>query len=160
MKGELCSLWGPGTPDPPPAVQGTVWVKTPTWRGDIPTKFGGNALVIGLHCLLKDFRLRPGSKLQDVGVLGERCSVQTPSFQSWQALSASTLAASVWVRYPHPMLGFCPGGCLLGSPLPRGRMSMASTNLKGAPLSYVTALARSRAFLGCSQMGWCWRRGE
>lgn len=52
-----------------------------------------------------------------------------------------------YVRFRAP---FCPGGCLPGSPLPRGLVSMATTRLKGVPLSHVTELgaARTRAFLG------------
>ena len=64
----------------PGCLGGIVWVKMPIWRGDIPTKSGGNALAISLHCPLKDFLPTTGSELQDVGTLGGRGSVPNPSF--------------------------------------------------------------------------------
>lgn len=164
-RGDLPSV-RPWTPDPTPAVWSTVWVKSSIWRGDIPTKFGGNVLVVRLHWPLKDFLSRPGSALQDVGALGGRHSVRTPSFQSWRTPCASALAAPVRGRCPHPMLGLGPhfalvvvcqavhfqgDWCQWQPPGSRGCLWVMSLNWEQPGLGHSWE---------CLWVGWYQRRGE
>lgn len=111
--------------------------KLPTWRVDALTELRGNSLVVSLRHALEDLLARGASELENAAAIGVRGSAWVPSFQSKQAPCALAMTKPVrgrlssHIRFRAPL---CPGGCLLGQPLPADLCQWHPPALRRCPL--------------------------